>query len=114
MQLRWRGNHPTRAWDSAEVQAGQQRIEDGRRNRDFDSRHEDRESNVDRSRTRLPASDGFAATTVADDGFAGSLSDACRVTQSVRLVANLGQGFRAPKANSSAITRGIATRSRAC
>ena len=48
------------------------------------------------SRTRLPASDGFAATTVSDDGFAGNLSVAYGVTESVRLVANLGQGFRAP------------------
>ncbi len=37
VQLRWRGSHPTRAWDSAEAQVGQQRIEDGRRNRDFGS-----------------------------------------------------------------------------
>jgi len=179
VQLRWRGNHPTRVWDSAEAQVGLQRIEDGRRNRDFGSRNEDRESNVDTSRgltiqaskaidashqltygfdvyddvvdstrtrtdvatgttsmraprfpdgstmfqagafiaddwsvgerldvlggvrwnmsrTRLPASDEFAATTVADDGFAGSLSLAYGLTERVRLVANLGQGFRAP------------------
>jgi len=179
VQLRWRGTHPTSAWDSAEAQVGQQRIEDGRRNRDFGSRNEDRESNVDTSRgltfqaskavdarhhltygidvydddvdstrtrtdvatgttsmraprfpdgstmfqagafiaddwsvgerldvlggvrwnmsrTRLPASDEFAATTVADGGFAGSLSLAYGLTESVRLVANLGQGFRAP------------------
>ena len=48
------------------------------------------------SRTRLPASGEFAATTVADDGFAGNLGVACTLTESVRLVANLGQGFRAP------------------
>jgi TonB-dependent heme/hemoglobin receptor len=179
VQLRWRGTHPTSAWDSAEAQVGQQRIEDGRRNRDLGSRNEDRESNVDTShglalqaskavdarhhltygvdiyyddvdstrtrtdiatgttsmrtprfpdgstmfqagafiaddwsvgerldvlggvrwnmsRTRLPASDEFTATTVSDDGFAGSLSVAYAVTESVRLVANLGQGFRAP------------------
>jgi len=179
VQLRWRGTLPTTAWDSAEAQVGLQRIEDGRRNRDFGSRNEDRESNVDTSRgltiqaskaidashqltygfdvyddvvdstrtrtdvatgttsmraprfpdgstmfqagafiaddwsvgerldvlggvrwnmsrTRLPASDEFAATTVADDGFAGSLSLAYGLTERVRLVANLGQGFRAP------------------
>ena len=48
------------------------------------------------SRTRLPASGGFAATTVEDDGFAGNLGVACALTESVRFVANLGQGFRAP------------------
>jgi len=48
------------------------------------------------SRTRLPASGEFAATTVSDDGFAGNVSVAYKVTESVRLVANLGQGFRAP------------------
>jgi TonB-dependent heme/hemoglobin receptor len=178
-QLRWRGSNPTRAWDSAEAQVGQQKIEDGRRNRDFDSSQEDRESNVDTSRglafqasktvgtrhhltygidhyedevessrtrtdivtgatsdraprfpdgstmsqagafvaddwsvgerldvlggarwnmsrTRLPASGEFAATTVEDDGFTGNLGVACAVTPSVRLVANVGQGFRAP------------------
>jgi TonB-dependent heme/hemoglobin receptor len=178
-QLRWRGSNPTRAWDSAEAQVGQQTIEDGRRNRDFGSNNEDHESNVDTSRglafqasktvgashhltygfdhyedevessrtrtdivtgatsvraprfpdgstmsqagafvaddwsvgqrldvlggvrwnmsrTRLPASGEFAATTVSDDGFAGNVSVAYKVTESVRLVANLGQGFRAP------------------
>ena len=49
-QLRWRGSNPTSAWDSAEAQVGQQVIEDGRRNRDFGSNNEDRESNVDTSR----------------------------------------------------------------
>jgi len=49
-----------------------------------------------RSRTRLPASGEFAATTVEDDGFTGNLGVACTLTESVRLVANLGQGFRAP------------------
>jgi outer membrane receptor protein involved in Fe transport len=179
VQLRWRGTNPTIAWDSAEAQVGQQRIEDGRRNQDFGSRNEDRESNVDTSRglafqagkavgashhltygldvydddvastrtrtdvatgavsvrvprfpdgstmflagayiaddwaagdrldvlggvrwnmsrTRLPASGGFAATTVSNSGFAGNLGIACELTNSVRLVANLGQGFRAP------------------
>lgn len=178
-QLRWRGSRPTAAWDSAEAQVGQQRIEDGRRNRDFGSRNEDRESNVDTSRgltfqaskavgaghqltygidvydddvessrtrmdiatgttsmrvprfpdgstmfqagafladdwsvgerldvlggvrwntsrTRLPASGAFDATTVDDDGFAGNFSVAYTLSESVRLVANLGQGFRAP------------------
>jgi TonB-dependent heme/hemoglobin receptor len=178
-QLRWRGSNATSAWDSAEAQVGQQTIEDGRRNRDTGSNHEDRESNVDTSRglafqaskaigashhltygidsyedevessrtrtdivtgatgvraprfpdgstmsqagafladdwsvgewldvlggvrwnmsrTRLPASGGFAATTVEDDGFTGNLGVACTLTESVRLVANLGQGFRAP------------------
>jgi TonB-dependent heme/hemoglobin receptor len=179
VQLRWRGTGPTIAWDNAEAQVGQQRIEDGRRNRDFGSRNEDRESNVDTSRglafqagkafgashhltygldvydddvastrtrtdvatgtvsvraprfpdgstmflagayiaddwavgdrldvlggvrwnmsrVRLPASGEFAATTVSDSGFAGNLGVACELTKSVRLVANLGQGFRAP------------------
>ncbi len=178
-QLRWRGSNPTSAWDSAEAQVGQQKIEDGRRNRDSGSNNEDRESNVDTSRglafqaskavgashhltygfdhyedevessrtrtdivtgatsvraprfpdgstmsqagafvaddwsvgerldvlggvrwsmsrTRLPASGEFAATTVEDDGFTGNLGVACALTESVRLVANLGQGFRAP------------------
>jgi len=178
-QLRWRGSNPTSAWDSAEAQVGQQRIEDGRRNRDFGSRNEDRESNLDTSRglafqaskavaarhqltygvdvyeddvastrtrtdvetgtvsvraprfpdgstmflagafvaddwsvgdrldvlggvrwnmsrTRLPASGEFAATTVSDSGFAGNFGVACELAKSVRLVANLGQGFRAP------------------
>jgi TonB-dependent heme/hemoglobin receptor len=49
-----------------------------------------------KSRTRLPASGEFAATTVEDDGFTGNLGIACTLTESVRLVANLGQGFRAP------------------
>ncbi len=179
VQLRWRGSRPTVAWDSAEAQVGQQTIEDGRRNRDFGSSNEDRESNVDTSlglsfqaskavterhlltygidayddvvdstrtrtnvttgttsvraprfpdgstmtqagvfvaddwsaserldllaglrwstsRTRLPASGGFAATRVADDGFAGNLGVAYALTESVRLVANLGEGFRTP------------------
>lgn len=48
------------------------------------------------SRTRLPASGGFAATTVEDDGFTGNLGVACALTESVRFIANLGQGFRAP------------------
>jgi TonB-dependent heme/hemoglobin receptor len=178
-QLRWRGSNPTSAWDSAEAQVGQQVIEDGRRNRNYGSNNEDRESNVDTSRglafqaskavgtshhltygfdhyedevessrtrtdivtgatsvraprfpdgstmsqagafvaddwsvgerldvlggvrwsmsrTRLPASGEFAATTVEDDGFTGNLGVACTLTESVRLVANLGQGFRAP------------------
>ena len=178
-QLRWRGSHPTAAWDSAEAQVGQQKIEDGRRYRDFGSSNEDRESNVDTSRglafqankavgaghlltygldlyedevessrtrtnittgetsvraprfpdgstmfqvgafvaddwsvdeqldvlggvrwntsrTRLPASGAFDATTVENSGFAASLGVARTVTQGVRLVANLGQGFRAP------------------
>jgi hemoglobin/transferrin/lactoferrin receptor protein len=178
-QLRWRGSNATSAWDSAEAQVGQQTIEDGRRNRDTGSNHEDHESNVDTSRglafqaskalgashhltygidyyddeiessrtrtdivtgatdvraprfpdgstmsqagafvaddwsvgerldvlggvrwnmsrTRLPASGGFAATTVEDDGFTGNLGVACTLTESVRFVANLGQGFRAP------------------
>jgi len=178
-QLRWRGSNPTHAWDSAEAQVGQQRIEDGRRNRDSGSTNEDRESNVDTSRglafqaskavgashhvtygmdhygdevessrtrtdivtgatgvraprfpdgstmfqagafvaddwsvgerlyvlggvrwsmnrTRLPASGEFAATTVEDDGFTGNLGVACPLTPNVRLVANFGQGFRAP------------------
>ena len=178
-QLRWRGSNLTSAWDSAEAQVGQQKIEDGRRNRDSGSNNEDRESNVDTSRglafqaskavgashhltygfdhyedevessrtrtdivtgatsvraprfpdgstmsqtgafvaddwsvgeqldvlggvrwstsrTRLPASSEFAATTVEDDGFTGNLGVACALTDSVRLVANLGQGFRAP------------------
>jgi len=178
-QLRWRASNPTSAWDSAEAQVGQQVLEDGRRNRDFGSNNEDRESNVDtsrglafqaskaagashhltygfdhyeddvessrirtdivtgatsvraprfpdgstmsqtgafaaddwsvgerldvlggvrwsRSRTRLPASGEFAATTVEDDGFTGNLGVACALTGTVRLVANLGQGFRAP------------------
>jgi len=178
-QLRWRGSNPTSAWDSAEAQVGQQVIEDGRRNRNYGSNNEDRESNVDtsrglafqaskavgashhltygfdhyedevessrtrtdivtgatgvraprfpdgstmsqtgafvaddwsvgerldvlggvrwsRSRTRLTASGEFAATTVEDDGFTGNLGIACTLTESVRLVANLGQGFRAP------------------
>jgi len=179
LQLRWRGSHPTAAWDSAEAQVGRQKIEDGRRYRDFGSSIEDRESNVDTSRgltfqaskavgashhltygadlyedevessrtrtdittgatsirtprfpdgstmfqagvfvaddwsvgeqldvlgavrwstsrTRLPASGAFAATTVENDGFAGNLGVARTLTKSVRLVANLGQGFRAP------------------
>jgi len=178
-QLRWRGTNPTVAWDSAEAQVGQQKIEDGRRNRDFGSSNEDRESNLDTSRgltfqaskalganhhltygadvyedevassrtrtnistgatslraprfpdgstmfqagafvaddwsvgerldvlggmrwnasrTRLPASGEFAAITVSDAGFAGNLSIAFALNESVRLVANLGQGFRAP------------------
>ncbi len=178
-QLRWRGSNATRAWDSAEAQVGQQRIEDGRRNRDAGSTYEDRESNVDTSRglafqaskalgdrhhltygmdhyddevessrtrtnivtgatsaraprfpdestmsqsgvfvaddwsvgerldvlggvrwnvsrTRLPASGEFVATTVEDDGFTGNLGVACALTESVRFIANLGQGFRAP------------------
>jgi outer membrane receptor protein involved in Fe transport len=48
------------------------------------------------SRTRLPASGAFDATTVENSGFAASLGVARTVTQGVRLVANLGQGFRAP------------------
>jgi hemoglobin/transferrin/lactoferrin receptor protein len=178
-QLRWRGSNPIRAWDSAEAQVGQQRMEDGRRNRDSGSNYEDRESNVDTSRglafqaskavgashhltygfdhyddevessrtrtdvatgatsvraprfpdgstmsqagafvaddwsvgerldvlggvrwntsrTRLPASGEFAATTVENDGFAANLGVACEVTPGWRLVANFGQGFRAP------------------
>ncbi len=179
LQLRWRGSRPTTAWDSAEAQVGQQTIEDGRRNRDFGSSNEDRESNVDTSlglsfqaskaitgrhqltygidayddavdstrtrtnvttgatsvraprfpdgstmsqagvfvaddwsaserldvlaglrwstsRTRLPASGAFAATRVADEGFAGNFGLAYELTESVRLVANLGEGFRTP------------------
>jgi outer membrane receptor protein involved in Fe transport len=179
VQLRWRGTHPTVAWDDAEARVGQQKIEDGRRNRDFGSSDEDRESNVDTSRglafqaskavgashhltygmdryedevessrtrtdivtgatsvraprfpdgstmsqagafvaddwsvgerldvlggvrwntsrTRLPASGAFDATTVENEGFTGNLGVACTLTDSVRLVANLGQGFRAP------------------
>jgi TonB-dependent heme/hemoglobin receptor len=179
LQLRWRGSHPTAAWDSAEAQVGRQKIEDGRRYRDFGSDSEDRESNVDTSRglnfqaskavgashlltygadlyedevessrtrtnittgatssrtprfpdgstmfqagvfvaddwsvseqldvlgavrwntsrTRLPASGAFAATTVENDGFAGNLGVARTLTENLRMVANLGQGFRAP------------------
>ena len=48
------------------------------------------------SRTRLPASGAFAATRVADEGFAGNFGLAYELTESVRLVANLGEGFRTP------------------
>jgi outer membrane receptor protein involved in Fe transport len=179
IQLRWRGSAPNVAWDSAEAQLGQQVIEDGRRNRDFGSRNEDRELNVDTSRglgfvavkdlgdrhhltygvdlytddvessrvrtdvltgvssvraarfpdgstmrqagvfiaddwaaherldvlagarwsssrTRLGRTDAFEPSDVDDSGLAGNLGASFRLVESVRLVANLGQGFRAP------------------
>lgn len=48
------------------------------------------------SRTRLPGSDTFDATTVSDDGLTGNLGASFELVESVRLIANLGQGFRAP------------------
>jgi len=48
------------------------------------------------SRTRLPASGAFDATSVEDDGFAANLGVARTLTENVRMVVNLGQGFRAP------------------
>jgi TonB-dependent heme/hemoglobin receptor len=177
--LRWRGTAPTAAWDSIEVQVGQQVIEDGRRYRDLGSRNEDRERNVDTSRglsftavkaagelhqltygadvytddvessrvrtdiatgavseraprfpdgssmlqaglfiaddwdaherldvlagarwsysrTELPRSDTFGPTEVSDAGLTGNLGVSYRAAESIRLVANVGQGFRAP------------------
>lgn len=178
-QLRWRGTGRTAAWDSFELQAGQQVIEDGRRYRDFGSASEDRERNVDTSRgvsfvavkgfgethhvtygadtytddvesarvrtdivtgatsaraprfpdgstmlqagafvaddwtaherldvltgarwsysrTRLARSGTFAPSEVSDAGLTGNVGLSLHATDSVRLVANLGQGFRAP------------------
>jgi outer membrane receptor protein involved in Fe transport len=177
--LRWRGSAGNAAWDSIEAQAGQQVIEDGRRNRDLGSLDEDRERNVDTSRglsfaavkglgdvhhitygadlytddvessrvrtnivtgatseraprfpdgatmlqagvfiaddwdahadldvlagvrwsysrTELPRSGTFAPTEVSDAGLTGNLGMSYRAAESVRLVANVGQGFRAP------------------
>ena len=48
------------------------------------------------SRTRLPASGTFERISVDDDALTGNLGAAFRLTEGVRLVANLGQGFRAP------------------
>jgi hemoglobin/transferrin/lactoferrin receptor protein len=48
------------------------------------------------SRTRLPANGTFEAISVDDDALTGNLGAAFRLTEGVRLVANLGQGFRAP------------------
>jgi outer membrane receptor protein involved in Fe transport len=178
-QLRWRSTASTGAWDSIEAQVGQQRIEDGRRYRDFGSRDEDRERNVDTShglsfvatkdfgdrhhvtygadsysdtidssrvrtdiltgavsartprfpdgstmlqagayladdwaaherldvlagarwsysRTRLARSGTAEAAVVEDAGVTGNIGISFHATDSVRLVANLGQGFRAP------------------
>jgi TonB-dependent heme/hemoglobin receptor len=47
-------------------------------------------------RTHLPATAGFAAVSVEDDDFSGNLGLALRLREDVRLVANLGRGFRAP------------------
>ncbi|MDH4104727.1 MAG: TonB-dependent receptor [Gammaproteobacteria bacterium] len=177
--LRWRGTARTAAWDSIEAQVGQQVIEDGRRYRDFGSRNEDRERNVDTSRglslaavkgigdvhhitygadlytddvessrartniatgavsvraprfpdgstmlqagvfvaddweardnldvlagarwsysrTELPRSGAFDPTEVSDAGLTGNLGVSYRAAESVRLVANVGEGFRAP------------------
>lgn len=51
---------------------------------------------INRTRTRLPGSADFAAVTVADTGWAGNLSVAYALREDVRLVANLGRGFRSP------------------
>ncbi len=48
------------------------------------------------SRTRLPGSGTFDATTVSDSGLTGNLGASFELAESVRLVANVGQGFRAP------------------
>jgi len=51
---------------------------------------------LNRTRTRLTASGGFDGVTVEDTGWSGNLSLAYALHEDVRLVANLGRGFRAP------------------
>lgn len=48
------------------------------------------------SRTKLTRSGPFDPSTVSDSGFTGNLGASFRATDGLRLVANLGQGFRAP------------------
>jgi outer membrane receptor protein involved in Fe transport len=48
------------------------------------------------SRTELPRSGAFDPTEVSDAGLTGNLGVSYRAAESVRLVANVGQGFRAP------------------
>lgn len=51
---------------------------------------------LNHTRTRLPGGGAFDAVTVSDTGWAGNLGLAFALDDDVRLVANLGRGFRAP------------------